>query len=169
MSVRRVVVAALAATVGVVAALVVAGSAGGRTLLAYVLFLGVLALLGLVARLRRALPPAAPFEQLVPRAPAPDGPIAQLERMERLVSAAGWSQTELHFRLRPVICEVTASRLSRRYGVDLEHEPERARAIVGAGRLWELVRPDRPAPEDRYGRGWSRHELDTLFGELERL
>ena len=65
----------------------------------------------------------------------------QLETVKRLVTLAGSSRSDL-LRLRPLVREIVAARLSRRYGVDLEREPERAEALLGKGRAWELVRPD---------------------------
>jgi hypothetical protein len=159
---------AVAGTVAVIVALLLAGSARGLALLAYVLFLGALALMALVAKLRVASPLAPRFDELVARPAREERPIGQLVKMQRLVNAAGWDQSALHHRLRPVLQEVLAARLSRQHGVDLEREPARARSVVGEGPLWELVRPDRRVPEDR-GRGLSRRELEALLDELERV
>jgi hypothetical protein len=169
MSGWRIAALVVAATVGVVLALLLAGSAHGLALLAYVLFLGGLAPTVLVAHLGALLPVAPPFEQLLARAPKPERPVEQLETMQRIVSAAGWNQAELHYRLRPVVREVLAARLSRRHGIEPDREPERARALVGDGRVWELARPDREPPEDRYQRGWSRRDLEELLDELESV
>jgi hypothetical protein len=169
MSGWRIAALVVASTVGVVVALLFAGSAHGLTLLAYVLFLGALAVTVLVAQLAALLPVAPPFEQLLARAPRSEAPVEQLETMQKIVTAAGWNQAELHYRLRPVVREVLAARLSRRHGIDPDREPERARAVVGDGRVWELARPDRDPPEDRYQRGWSRRDLEELLDELESV
>ena len=34
---------------------------------------------------------------------------------------------------------------------------------------WELVRPDRPAPEDRLARGLTMHELEHVVDSLESV
>jgi hypothetical protein len=165
----RVGVAAVAGTVGVVLALVLAGSSHGLALLAYVLFLGALALAALAGRLRAALPEAPRFEALLVRETRMDEPIGQLETILRTLSGAEWIQTELHYRLRPLVREITAARLSRQYGVDLDRQPEQARALIGEGRVWELVRPEREPPEERHAHGWSRAELEELVDQLERV
>jgi hypothetical protein len=169
MSGWRLAATAALATVGVVLALLLAGSSHGLALLAYVLFLGALALAALVGRLKAELPVAARFERLLAREPPAVAPVAQFETISRTLSVAGSNQVELHHRLRPLVREIALARLSRGHGVALEHEPERAREIVGDGRVWELVRPDREPPDDRLARGWSRRELAELLDELEAI
>jgi hypothetical protein len=166
---RHLVAALFASTVGVVLALVLAGSSHGLALLAYVLFVGALGLAVLAGRLRAALPEAPRFEGLLARETRPGEPIGQLETIVRTLSGAEWIQAELHYRLRPLVREIAAARLSRRHGVDLDRQPERARALIGEGRVWELVRPEREPPEERHARGWSRAELEELIDELERV
>lgn len=172
MSRRRVVGWALAATVAVVVALLLAGSSRGLALLAYVLFLGALALLVLSRALRAALPAAPAFDRLHVRPARAQPGIAQLEGFARTLSAAGWSEADVHHRLRPPVREIVAARLSRRHGVDLYRDPERAHGLLGDGRAWELVRPDRERPAGgswRGGGGWSPKELDELLDELEAI
>jgi hypothetical protein len=166
---RRFAVWTAVGTAGLVLALILAGSAHGLALLAYVLFLGALGLAVLAGRLREELGPAPPFEWLIASPARAVEPIEQLETLSRTLSAAGWNQTELHHRLRPPVREIVAARLSRRYGIDLNSEPERARKLLGDGRAWDLARPDRERPEDRYARGWSRRELAELLDELEAI
>lgn len=169
MSGWRATATVLAATAGLVLALLFAGSSHGLALLAYLFFLGALALAVLIGRLQAELPVAAPFERLLTTAPRSAGPVEQLETIRRTLSAAGWNQAELHYRLRPLVRGIVVARLSRRHGVDLDREPERARALVGEGRVWELVRPGREPPDDRYARGWSRRAQEELLDELERI
>ena len=169
MSGWRLAATAVVATAGVVLALLLAGSSHGLALLAYVLFLGTIALVLLVGRLQVALPVAEQFERLLAREPQAAAPVAQFETISRTLSAAGWNQNELHYRLRPLVREIALARLSRGHGIDLEREPERVRSLIGEGRVWELARPDREPPEDRRGRGWSRPELAELLEELEAI
>jgi hypothetical protein len=42
------------------------------------------------------------------------------------------------------------------------------RELLGDG-LWDIVRPDRPFPEDRHGPGVAPQELRAMLGALERL
>ncbi len=169
MSAWKITATVLAATAGVVLALLLAGWSDGLALLAYVLFVGALALVVLAGRLRAALPPAAPFERLLAAAPRRVEPVGQLETIRQGLAAAGWSRGELRYRLAPMIREIAAARLSRRYGVDLDRQPEQARALIGGGRVWQLVGPRRGPPEDRYAAGWSRRELEELLDELEGI
>ncbi len=164
-------VSALAAVLaaGALVALLLAGLGGGLALLVYVLSVGALVLLLSVTWLRAALPSGPRFDELTDRRVAREARIQELERMERLVSAAGWNMGELHYRLRPAVREVLTARLSRRHGVELDREPNRARALVGDGPLWELARPDREPPEDRHARGWPSRELERLLDQLERV
>ncbi|HEU5278566.1 MAG TPA: hypothetical protein VFU26_06655 [Gaiellaceae bacterium] len=74
----------------------------------------------------------------------------------------------LHRRLRPVLQEIAAHRLLTRYGVDLAAEPARARELVGPT-AWELVRPERPSPENRRAPGPSLSHLRRVVAELERI
>lgn len=168
MSAWKLAAAVLAATVGVVLALLLAGASHGLALLAYVLFLGAVGLAVLARRLRDELPPAPRFERLLAVAARRAEPVGQLERIRRELAAAGWSQAELHYRLVPIVREVAAARLSRRHGVDLDRQPERARALLG-GRVWELARPGRERPDQAHGGGWSRRELEELLDELEGI
>jgi len=166
-SLWRVVAWAFLASVALIVALVLAGSDRGLALLAYVLFLTGVGLLALSRALRDQLRRAPRFEQLALQAAEPNEPIAQFETLSRMLSAARWNQSELHFRLRPAVREIVNARLSRRYGVDLEREPEQAHKLLGEGRAWELVRPDRKPPVNHFAPGWSRLELKELFDELE--
>ena len=131
----------LAVAAGLVIALLLAGWSHGVVLLAYVLLVGAITLLVLVGRLRAALPPAIPVDRLLAAAPQPVEPVGQLETIRRGLTEAGMSQAELHYRLAPMIREIAAARLSRRHGVDLDRQPERARALIGDGRVWELAGP----------------------------
>jgi hypothetical protein len=159
----------LAGMAGVVLALLLAGWSHGLVLLAYVLFVSAVALLVLAGRLRAALPPATPFEELLAAAPRRVQPVGQLESIRQGLAAASWSRGELHYRLAPMIREIAAARLSRRHGVDLDRQPERARALIGDGRVWELAGPRRGPPENRRASGWSRRELEELLDELEEI
>jgi hypothetical protein len=77
------------------------------------------------------------------------------------------SAFDVHYRLRPSL-RVVASGLLLRRGVDLERSPERARELVGAD-VWELIRPDRPAPDDRAAPGLPLATVERAVGDLERL
>jgi hypothetical protein len=92
----------------------------------------------------------------------------QLVAIERLVSIAGTSAIQVHAYLRPLLAEIVSRRLAAR-GQMLERTPEAVGQELLGDRLWELVRPNRPVPEDRYGPGVSLEELGAMVEVLERL
>lgn len=154
---------------GLVIALAIQGDLGGRALTIYVFALGVALVALTLLWLRRALPLASESRRLLPQQDNPVDEVEQFRTLERRLSLASSSAYDLHFRLRPLIREIARARLARQHGVDLDREPEQARALVGNGRVWELIRPDREPPEDRHARGWSEYELESLMEELEGL
>jgi hypothetical protein len=134
-----------------------------------VVVLGAVALAFVVRRVRAALPAAHPFDGPATR-PRPDAePIAALSVLVRRLSLARSSAYDLHFELRPLVQEVAAARLARGHAIDLVRDPERAHELLGDGLVWELVRPDRPAPERDRTAGWGREELEELVEGLERV
>jgi hypothetical protein len=92
---------------------------------------------------------------------------AALERAERVVDAGRQTAGDVQVRVRPLLREITAP-LLRRQGVRLDTEPRQARALLGEA-LWEVVRPDRPRPQERRAPGLSLSELEQLVDRLERL
>ena len=55
-----------------------------------------------------------------------------------------------------------------RRGIDLERSPDRARRLLGPD-VWELIRPDRPPPEDRTARGIALADVERAVDALERI
>ena len=164
----RIALILAAATVALAVALALAGAGRGIALYAYVLVLVALAVGVLGARIGAALPATPPLERLVPRNREREARVPQLEALVHRLSGGAPNAFDLHHRLRPLVREIAAAGLARSHGVDLERRPERAHELVGA-RTWELVRPDREPPEDRFARGWSEKELGELVDELERI
>ena len=158
----------LAGAVALIVAFALAGVGDGLALLAYALFIAALLFAWLIGRLSSTLPLAPDFQRMLRRPVRAETRVEQFETVKRSVILARSSQTDL-LRLRPLVREIVAARLSRRYGVDLEREPELAASLLGQGRAWELVRVDSAAPVDRYAPGWSQSELEQLVEELERL
>jgi hypothetical protein len=120
-----------------------------------------------VATLVALLPEARPIRRRPRTAPGPPRP-DQLVTLERLVTTAGTNAMQAHAYLRPVLVEIAAHRLAAR-GQTLERMPAAVGRELLGGRLWDLVRPDRPFPEDRYGPGVSVQELGAMLEVLERL
>lgn len=167
MSRWKIAAAVLAAGAGLVLALLLGGRSEGLALLAYVLFVAGVVLAVLARRLPEVLPPAVPFERLLPVTPRPEQQVGQFEMIRSGLTAAGWNDAELRYRLAPMVREIAAARLSRSHGIDLDRQPEQAQALIGGGQLWELISPGEPLAGRRGG--WSRQDLATLLDELEAI
>jgi hypothetical protein len=143
----------------------------GRTGLAIRVFALVVcgaALLLMLAAVRRAYPREralrGPTAQERRSRPIP-GTLARLEQ-ETVLGVAG--TFDLHFRLRPRLRGLATDLLATRRNVSLDESPGRARELVGE-ETWELVREDRPPPEDRLARGIPINDLRHVVESLERL
>lgn len=135
----------------------------------YLLVLGALAVAGLAGSLRELLPKPwwrSPFEQQR-ELPERSESIAELERIDRLVVLGSATAFDLHYRLRPLLRQLTRERLRAAHGVDLDALPAAAQRHLGAA-LWELVRPDRE-PGNKRAAGIPLPELTAVVEELEAL
>lgn len=128
--------------------------------------IGSLAVAGLVA--------SAPADTQRPpalwrrRRSAAAGIPADLESLQLAVELSVSSEFDRHYRLRPIMIEIASGVLARRHDVSLEHDQERASALLGL-QLWELVRPDRPEPPGRGRRELDQTELVRMVESLEAL
>jgi hypothetical protein len=130
--------------------------------------IGLVVLAGIiVAVCVTLLPDPRPTRGRRRAAPAPPRP-DQLVALERVVVSAGTSAVHVHAYLRPLLVEIASRRLAAR-GQTLERMPDTAARELLGDRLWDLVRPDRPFPEDRHGPGVAPQELRAMLGVLERL
>ncbi len=137
---------------------------GDRTLAlrVYVLALGGLFMVGALGAVGSALPSRRRSEltrALSAREEDPPG-VSQLAKLEREVTLAVGNAHDLHVRLLPQLREIAAARLERR-GLALSPET--------AAPWWELLRPDRPEPGDRFARGIREEDLRTLVADLEKM
>jgi hypothetical protein len=150
---------------------VVVSFAPGRVGLAiriYALILCAAALILLAAVLRRTFPRASALRASAGRRPArPDAP-ATLARIEQEVALGVAGSFDLHHRLRPRLRGLAAELLTSRRGISLQDAPGAARDSLGE-ETWELVRPDRPRPEDRLARGIPIPDLARVVQSLEKL
>jgi hypothetical protein len=135
----------------------------------YVFLLCGSALVLAVAWLRSAFPESA---QLRPAAAAhrsgrraPPGPLARIEQEVALGVAGSF---DFHHRLRPRLRGLAKELLAARRGISLDDQPESARLVLG-DETWELVRPDRPPPEDRLARGVPPADLLRVVESMERI
>jgi len=134
-------------------------------LLAEIVFLVVAGLA--VAVCIQLLPGPGPIRRRRTATPEPRRP-DQLAAIERLVITAGTSATHTHAYLRPLLVQIASHRLASR-GQTLDRMPEAVGRELFGDRLWDLLRPDRPFPEDRHGPGVPPQELATMLEALERL
>ena len=165
----RIATAVFFSTAIVLALIVVVPSRRSLLVGIYVLVLAAIAVATLVGSFRMFEPEAwlrSPFER-DPERPEPPAPIAELERIDRLVVLGAANEFDLHYRLCPLIRQLSADRLHSRHGVDLDGAPERARRLLG-DELWALVRPDRKVGR-RTGPGLAPAELAAHVDRLERL
>jgi len=143
---------------------------GGAGLRLYLVAIVAIMLTALLAEVTRAIPPAPPsaFEEALRRrrTATPDRP-GTLVELESLL-AGRLSAGDVHFRLRPVLREIASSRLQAAYGVDLDAAPEAARRLLSP-EAWELVRPDREAPDDRFRPGLDIAGVRVVVDTLEAL
>jgi hypothetical protein len=135
----------------------------------YLLGMGGVLLLALVRTTREgSLPAGSDFDRAVAdlggRSPSDSGELAMVHDVQLSVASA----FHLHVRLRPILREIAGHRLWRRYGVDLGRDPGRARELMGA-EAWELVRPERPPPNDGLASGPPLSDLRLAVEEIERI
>ena len=117
----------------------------------------------------RALPPdSKAFERAVrtrrPRTPR----LRELERIEHDVVQGAANPLDLHRRLRPLLRQIAAHRLTIRHGVALDAGDGQARQLLG-DEAWELLRPDRELPDERRGPRLGVHEIEAIVARLEKL
>jgi hypothetical protein len=92
---------------------------------------------------------------------------ASLASMEREVALAAGTAFDVHYRLRPTVRSIARGLLLRK-GIDLDRTPERAAALVGPD-VWDMIRPDRAAPDDRSAPGLTVASMERAVDALERL
>jgi hypothetical protein len=128
----------------------------------YLLFLGALLMLVVVSAVAAAAPRArrSDLAAALDERPEPGGPVPQLAKIEREVTLAIGNAYDLHTRLLPHLREIAAARLERR---GQRPGPDTL------GRWWELLRPDRPEPTERFAPGIPEHELRALVADLEAI
>jgi len=154
------------------ALLVVTAFVPGRLSLAvriYALVVCAVALGRALTGLRRAYPRTRPLR---PRPARRHGssrrPPPTLGRIERETALGAAGAFDLHFRLLPRIRSIAAGLLSSRRRIALDTEPDAARRLLGP-MAWELVRKDRPPPDDRLASGPGVSDLRRVVESLEKI
>jgi hypothetical protein len=134
----------------------------------YLLAIAAIVLAAAVSATNAALPRLgrSTFDEALRRRPSAPSRPAQLERIERAVTLGTTTAFDFHARLRPLLREVAAARLARARGVELDSPA--GRAALGEP-AWELLRPDREPPDDRFAPGLAPQELRRLVEQLETV
>jgi hypothetical protein len=163
---RRVATLLAVTTLGLILALGVQPVSVERILAAYLLALAGIGLASLTRILASESTHgyASRFEHALTRKPEQPGRPAELVRIEREITLGTSTAGHFHNRLAPLLRDAAAAR----FGFALEQRPDAARARLGSD-TWELVRPDRPAPEDRSGPGVPLARVRSAIDTLERL
>jgi uncharacterized membrane protein len=134
----------------------------GIVIRGFVFTIGTLLMIVLLAAAGDALPrrQRSDFDRaLSATAPGPQK-LTDLERVQREVTLAVGSAHDLHFRLVPHLREIANARLER---------GGHAASPETLGRWWELLRPDREPPEDRFAPGIRLDDLRACLHDLERI
>jgi hypothetical protein len=150
------------ATIGFVAAALTLPGDRDIELRIYAIALGALLMTAVVSAFGSQLPRGRESDltrALDEKPPKPEE-VADLRRMEREVTLAVGNAHDLHTRLLPHLRDIAAARLER---TGRRPGPETL------GRWWELLRPDRPAPDERFARGISEGDLRALVADLEKM
>jgi hypothetical protein len=163
---RRIAIPVAVATLALVVLLAVRPLPADRIAAGYVLVLAAIGLAAITRSLSSASSeqPASQFDRMLTRPVEQASRPAELVRIKREITLGAASAGHLHVRLLPLLREVASAKL----GVDLELRPERAKTLLGDD-AWKLLRPDRPAPEDRTATGLPLRRLRALVDTLERL
>jgi hypothetical protein len=154
-----------------IALVVVAGLAPGRADLAlrvYALVVCGTALVLALLALRHAYPPERPLRSERQGQRQRRTPPSSLARIEHEAALGVSGSFDLHYRLAPRLRSIASGLLESRRRISLERQPEAARATLGES-TWSLVRPDRPAPDDRLARGIPPDELARVVDSLEAI
>lgn len=157
-------------TVALVVLLIVLPGRRELVLHVYTLLLAAIALFHLVRAVRTARPvaSASPFDAALRQHTRREERLPELAKVEREVSLGMSTAFDLHYRLRPPLRRIAGELLAARRGIDLDASPESARVALGEA-TWELVRPDREPPRDRYAAGLELAALHAVVVSLEAL
>ena len=160
----------IVAAVALVTLLAVPKLSTPRAIAIWVVLVTALALMVLTRHSRESggKEPASRFEQALRTPKSPTTEPVELLRMERELLLGIAEAEHAHRRLLPLLRSAAAARLAARHGFELERRPEAARALLGED-VWELLRPDRPAPEDRHGPGVPQGQIAAVIETVESL
>jgi hypothetical protein len=164
---RQLTVPALAAIAALVILLALRPLSTSRGLAIWIVVVSGIALV-LLVRHSRTEQRRSRFEAALRGKPAATPVPAELLRMERELELGIAGAGNAHHRLLPLLRSAATARLATRHGIELDRRPDAARALLGED-AWELLRPDRPEPADRFDPGVPRHRITALIEKVESL
>jgi hypothetical protein len=157
------------ATVALVVLLALRPLSTSRAFAIWILLLAAIALLVLVRHSQRGrIAEGSRFEAALRVRPAKVPQPVELLRMERELELGIADATYAGRRLLPLLRSAASARLASHHGIELDRRPDAARALLGED-AWELLRPDRPEPEDRHGPGVPRERVAAAIERVESL
>lgn len=121
-----------------------------------------------LAALLRAYPAAKRLRPDPRRGGPARRPPHSLVRLEQEAAIGVAGAFDLHYRLRPRLRALALDLLDTRRRISLDRDAAESRLVLGND-TYELVREDRPPPEDRLARGLSPAALDAVVDSLERV
>jgi hypothetical protein len=158
-------------TVPTLALAFVAAFVPGRLELAvrvYALLLVLIVVGYALKALRDAYPPASRLSAAVSATEGDRARPASLAQIEHECALGVASSFDVHHRLRPRLRDLASGLLTARRHISLDRDPAGAREALGEP-AWDLVRRDRPPPEDRLARGLPVADLRVVVESLERV
>jgi hypothetical protein len=165
---RRLTLPVLAATGALVILLALRPLSASRGLAIWIVLVAGIALVLVIRHSPSGGQRRSRFEAAVRGRPAETLVPVELLRMERELELGIAGAGNAHHRLLPLLRSAATARLATRHGVELERRPEAAQALLGED-AWELLRPDRPEPADRFDPGVPRGPVTALIERVESL
>jgi len=166
---RRLALPAIVATIALVVLLALRPLSTSRALAIWVVLVAAIALIVLVRHSRVNVPQyVLRFEAALRGRPPKAAQPVELLRVERELELGIAGAGHAHHRLLPLLRAAAAARLASRHGIELDRRPDAARQLLGE-EAWELLRPDRPDPADRFAPGVPRARVAALIEKVESL
>jgi hypothetical protein len=91
-------------------------------------------------------------------------PLSQLATIERSVALSRSSAVEFQLRVQPYLRRAASERLRIRHRIDLDHDPDAARRLLGDA-TWRLLTTHH-SPDDRTARPPG---IDTIIAAVDRV
>jgi hypothetical protein len=158
----------LAAAVALAVLLALRPVSTSRALAIWIVLVTAMALLLLVRHSRGGVARRSRFEAALRARPAKAPEPVELLRMERELELGIAGAGNAHYRLLPLLRSAATARLATRHGIEVERRPDAAQAVLGDD-VWDLLRPDRPEPADRFDAGVPRDRIIAVIERVESL